>query len=73
MYWIEYTQRGTQIELYIFVLGMATAGERLAQADLFKAEGNEHFKVGKYKKALVSYGKCVAYAKCLPGTYVSRF
>jgi hypothetical protein len=47
---------------------MATAGERLAQADLFKAEGNEHFKVGKYKKALVSYGKCIAFAKCLPGT-----
>ena len=46
----------------------ASIAFKLGRAEGYKAEGNAHFKTGLFKKAVISYGKALAYVKCLPGS-----
>jgi tetratricopeptide (TPR) repeat protein len=45
-----------------------TIESKLNKAEQYKLEGNEHFKNQKFKKAISSYGKVLAYTKGLPGS-----
>jgi hypothetical protein len=47
--------------------GYQSISEKLEKATAFKLQGNELFKEGKYKKALIAYAKVLAFTRGLPG------
>lgn len=42
--------------------------EKLEGARQYKDEGNAHFKIGNYKKAIISYNTVMAFTRGLPGS-----
>jgi tetratricopeptide (TPR) repeat protein len=47
---------------------MQSISEKLTVAEEYKNKANDLFREGDYRKARASYGRALAYCKCLPGS-----